>query len=274
MPIAGWLDAAVLVLLLAWFGWELAGSPPVHFNYRLREGATKRIIIHASHTGPDVGDTTGNLRIRGREHGLLDIGYHFVIERDGRWTNTRWPDAMGSHAPGLNHNSVGICLANDGTEYPSKDQVESLKEIIGYLFTRFGPLMIQGHTEAQRIRNREPCPGFDLGKLREDLKLNDYTASVSHPGRKEDGGKDNRQLYENMGGAATLSEQQRLLLEYLSRPKTPALTNLIALTNLGIGSLSSRISELRRMGHNIVSEDKLDFNGRRYVSYTLQPKAP
>lgn len=227
------------------------------FTYRRRTAQTRGVIIHASHTGPEIQDTVTHLRVKGRANGLLDVGYHFVIERDGRWENTRWPDQLGSHAPGFNHNTIGICLANgDGEEYPTEAQVASTKEIVGLLLTEFGPLAIQGHSELQRLKGREPCPTFDMDKFREDTMP---TLPAPKPPRKP----------------TPMSEQSRVILAYLSQPGNKALTNLIALTNLGIGSLSSRIAELRQAGHNIISTNATDWHGRRYVRYTLeeQPNA-
>lgn len=225
-------------------------------NYRQRTAQTRRVIIHASHTGPEITDTVSHLRVKGRENGLLDIGYHFVIERDGTWENTRFPDRLGSHAPGFNHDSIGICLANGpGEEYPTKEQVAAAKEIIGLLLTEFGPLAIQGHTEVQRLKNRDACPGFDMGQFRSEVNpVSECANAAELPTPRK---------------PASMSEQSREILAYLSQPGNRALTNLIALTNLGIGSLSSRIAELRQMGHNIISTPATDWHGRRYVKYTL-----
>lgn len=73
-----------------------------------------------------------------------------------------------------------------------------------------------------------------------------------------------------------LSPQTRLVWDYLKQGKH--LTQLIALTNLGVGSLTSRIAELRKAlaGNNswvIVSERKVDFNKKRYVSYKIEEVA-
>ncbi|MCW2317110.1 hypothetical protein M2322_002664 [Rhodoblastus acidophilus] len=230
------------------------------------------------------------LRVRARENGLLDIGYHFVIERDGRVIMTRPVGRMGSHTPGCNHDSIGVCLAMDGDFYPEPPQVISLARLVAEL----GPdLPILGASEVCRYRDKRPSL-FSMGQLREDIHsiMNDYTDSVSKPGAKE-GGADDRALYEAglpgdlgvdtstgnteftqgegvipaPGPQLTLSQQQQLVLEYLQSGR--ALTNLIAISNLGVGSLSSRIAELRAMGTAITGTPKYDFNGRRYMSYTL-----
>lgn len=69
--------------------------------------------------------------------------------------------------------------------------------------------------------------------------------------------------------AITMPTQRRLVLDYLLAGRR--LSNLIAITNLGVGSLTSRVAELRRDGYNIQSETKSDHGGKRYVSYWLDP---
>lgn len=68
-----------------------------------------------------------------------------------------------------------------------------------------------------------------------------------------------------------LSPQNRYVLEALQSGRT--LTNIIALTTMGIGSLTSRIAELRKAGHPIVDEDREDMRGKRYKAYKLAKKA-
>jgi hypothetical protein len=76
-----------------------------------------------------------------------------------------------------------------------------------------------------------------------------------------------------------LSEQQRLVLEYLQARRT--LTPMIALISLGIGSLTSRVAELRRLRNpdgtrRYIIGDKWckDHHERRYKTYWLGDKEP
>lgn len=62
-----------------------------------------------------------------------------------------------------------------------------------------------------------------------------------------------------------LSTQQQILVDYMKRGST--VTNAVAITCLGIGSLSKRISELNRLGYPIVTEDRTDRYERRYRAY-------
>lgn len=68
--------------------------------------------------------------------------------------------------------------------------------------------------------------------------------------------------------ASALTPQQRTILEYLQAGRS--LTNQIALNNLGIGSLTSRIAELRKMGHQITDTVEKDFHGKDYKKYALK----
>ncbi len=66
----------------------------------------------------------------------------------------------------------------------------------------------------------------------------------------------------------TLTPQQETVLSYLKKGRT--LTNKVALTCLGVGSLSSRISELRRLGYDIETEHEEDaLTGRLFKKYNL-----
>lgn len=65
-----------------------------------------------------------------------------------------------------------------------------------------------------------------------------------------------------------LTGSQQVVIDYLKKGRT--LTNKVALTCLGVGSLSSRIAELRRLGYPItdaLEEDTL--TGRNFKKYRL-----
>ncbi len=41
------------------------------------------------------------------------VGYHYVIEKDGRVTQTRQHDEEGAHCIGMNRSSIGVCFAGN-----------------------------------------------------------------------------------------------------------------------------------------------------------------
>lgn len=65
-----------------------------------------------------------------------------------------------------------------------------------------------------------------------------------------------------------LSDQQRRVYDYLVTGR--GLSNLLAITNLSIGSLSSRVAELRKMGLAITSEGRTNpVTAKKYIVYRL-----
>lgn len=144
---------------------------PVLIGYKPR-ASTKRIILHESHTAwPAVPSAAAHLRVTGRQNGLLEIGYHAVIEADGTVVRTRKWQSLGSHAPGCNHDSIGICLAGDEHNtnwvYGRVVQFASLELVYGDLELHYGNLPVLGHDEVIRRRDRtHKCPSFDMDWVR------------------------------------------------------------------------------------------------------------
>jgi hypothetical protein len=65
-----------------------------------------------------------------------------------------------------------------------------------------------------------------------------------------------------------LTPQQQIVLDQLSAGRS--LTNIVALTCHGVGSLSSRIAELRRLGHKIEDRTETDQFERQYKVYSIK----
>ena len=125
------------------------------------------IIIHCSATRPkqDIGaDWIRNIHVN--QNGWLDIGYHFVIRRNGVVENGRPLDQAGSHCKGHNHDTIGICLVgglNDDLR-PEDNftdaQWKSLFKLVDELKTRFAIQKISGHNQY----SSKACPCFDVTK--------------------------------------------------------------------------------------------------------------
>lgn len=147
---------------------------------------TRLLIIHDSHTLPDVCATEDVPRwsvlahAGGLKMGLLSIGYHFIIERDGKVVECRGRELIGSHSPGHNMASIGICLVGgreeiegDGVDNFTHDQRRNLLCLIHELRQAYPGVRLKGHSEVQRYRNRShpKCPSLDMDLLREDADL-------------------------------------------------------------------------------------------------------
>jgi hypothetical protein len=159
--------------------------PQLKYRKRL---STKRLILHDSHTVPGRFDLKNWLTLEGRRQGLLSIGYHFLVLEDGQHWMTRPHDTVGSHTPGFNHDSVGICLAGGRREVSgedgeillrpadtfSKEQLEGLHWLVDHLEGNYGPLLVAAHTELGRHQHKHdyPCPALRMDDLRGYLSLN------------------------------------------------------------------------------------------------------
>ena len=122
--------------------------------------------MHCSATpeGRDVKTDT----IRGwhvNERKWSDIGYHYVIELDGKVINGRPLERAGAHVRGFNKNSIGICYVGGMTKdmKEPKDtrtdaQLKSLIDLLIELKYRFPDSVIKGHNDYD---SKKACPSFD-----------------------------------------------------------------------------------------------------------------
>lgn len=65
-----------------------------------------------------------------------------------------------------------------------------------------------------------------------------------------------------------LSPQQRLIYDYLMTGR--ALTRQVAINTLNVQEVTTRISELKRLGLEIKSQFSKDFGGTRYKKYWVE----
>ncbi|WP_410171154.1 N-acetylmuramoyl-L-alanine amidase [Brucella intermedia] len=155
-------------------------------RYKPRQ-TTTQIILHDSHTIPEVSTVDNVPRWASMAHegglkmGLLSIGYHDIIERDGTIIECRHHSLVGSHTPGHNLDSIGICLVGgreveggEGVDNFTEDQKRSLLRRCHEYRTLYPSILkVVGHSEVQRFRRRDtpPCPPLDMELFREDLEL-------------------------------------------------------------------------------------------------------
>lgn len=100
--------------------------------------------------------------------GWSDIGYHFLIDRDGKIGRGRAVEKIGAHVRGHNKDSIGIALigghgagADDSPEDHFTDQqLAALRGLIEDLKGKYGDLRVVGHN---RYANKG-CPGFRAAK--------------------------------------------------------------------------------------------------------------
>lgn len=131
--------------------------------------STTLIIVHCSATSPSMDVDTATIRRwhsdpKPKGRGWADIGYHFVIERDGKIVKGRDIHVVGAHVSGKNSESVGICMVggvNDKNKPENnftEEQFASLIKLLHFLKIVYPTASIAGHNEFAR----KACPSFDV----------------------------------------------------------------------------------------------------------------
>ena len=127
---------------------------------------TNTIVVHCSATRPEQQVTFETIkRWHRNERAFIDIGYHWVIERDGTVKQGRPIDDWGAHVRGRNHESVGICLIgglnseNAGEDNFTKLQKRMLKFLVGGCLQLWPDAVVKGH---YHLDGGKECPCFDI----------------------------------------------------------------------------------------------------------------
>lgn len=130
------------------------------------------IAIHCSATKPDQNITMETIRQWHLDKGWSDIGYNFVIERDGTTKGGRDLDGdgdhfeeIGAHVRGYNSKAIGICLAGgiDKSGKPdsnfTRHQYKSLETLVEQIKGMYPDSIVQGHRDFPNVA--KACPSFD-----------------------------------------------------------------------------------------------------------------
>lgn len=130
--------------------------------------STDFIVIHCSATRPsmDVGAKEIRKWHTSPPRNWADIGYHYVIRRNGTVEAGRAEKVVGAHVEGHNHNSLGVCWVggvNEDTlgaeDNRTPEQKAALKTLIAYLKARYPNAKVQGHRDFPNVK--KACPSFD-----------------------------------------------------------------------------------------------------------------
>ena len=129
---------------------------------------TDSIIIHCAATKASM--DIGYKEIREwhvDQNGWDDVGYHFIIKRNGQYEKGRPEGYSGAHAPSHNSRSIGICLvggmADDGGPENNftLEQFLTLKDLVNMIMDKYSDITeILGHCDVQD--NKPNCPGFNV----------------------------------------------------------------------------------------------------------------
>lgn len=131
--------------------------------------STDYIAIHCSASRPSQVVNAKVIRQWHKARGFKDIGYHYVILRDGTVEKGRPEAEMGAHVgEPTNYNpvSVGVCLVggiNDNTLGPENNftdaQWGALTLLLSDLTMRYPKARVWGHRDFPGVK--KACPCFD-----------------------------------------------------------------------------------------------------------------
>jgi len=130
------------------------------------------IAIHCSATPATSDIGAADIRRWHRAQGWRDIGYHYVIRRDGTIEKGRPDDMPGAHEPKINSRSLSVCLVGGsppvgspahkkglGEDNFTDAQWASLKKLVTELHRKHPKAEVLGHRDVPGVR--KACPSFD-----------------------------------------------------------------------------------------------------------------
>jgi N-acetylmuramoyl-L-alanine amidase len=126
---------------------------------------TNWIVIHCTATRA-IQSNIGAKDVRQwhLQKGWSDIGYHYVIKRNGAVEKGRDIGIVGAHVEGHNADSIGISLVgglNDDTWKPENNytpqQWESLEKLVSTLTKKYPAAKVLGHRDFAGVKKACPC---------------------------------------------------------------------------------------------------------------------
>lgn len=137
----------------------------------------REIIVHCSATPEHEDYTVSQIRQMHLARGFSDIGYHYVIYRDGTVNPGRSEAISGAHCTGHNSISIGVCYIGGCPPRTVKDwakqakdtrtmaQKLALAQLLRELKTKYPGAKIYGHRDFAN----KGCPSFNAKKEYEAL---------------------------------------------------------------------------------------------------------
>lgn len=133
--------------------------------------STKYLVVHCSATRPSQDIGAAEIRKWHTEppRGWEDIGYQYVIRRNGVVEPGRPVNAVGAHVYGqINRESVGICLVGGTSEDGKRDELNytnfewsALETLLRVLLHVYPGSVVRGHND---FTDEKQCPVFDVKK--------------------------------------------------------------------------------------------------------------
>ena len=143
----------------------------------LKNMKVKEIILHCAATPEGKAFTAKDIDSMHRQRGFRKIGYHYVIDLDGKVEKGRADNENGAHTIGHNSIALGICyivgVAKDGKtpkDTRTEEQKVALYELVKELMEKYNLTLddVHGHYEFAN----KACPSFKMETFKKEF--NDY----------------------------------------------------------------------------------------------------
>lgn len=127
-----------------------------------------KIIIHCTATPEGRHITIDDVDKWHKKRGFKKIGYHYLIELNGKLSRGRSEEEQGAHCRGYNKNTIGVCYVGglDKNMRPrdtrTKEQKHALKILLEYLKDKYPKSTIHAHNEFAN----KACPCFDVSEYK------------------------------------------------------------------------------------------------------------
>lgn len=144
---------------------DVAKPPPNVASLKLIDTARpiKELIWHCAATREGQDFTVDDIRSWHKQRGFSDIGYHFVVYRDGTIMFGRPIGQIGAHVEGHNTGTIGACyiggLTADGKkpkDTRTPEQRASMLWLTEQLVKKFPITLVSGHNQYAA----KACPSF------------------------------------------------------------------------------------------------------------------
>lgn len=135
----------------------------------------KYIIIHCSATPPKLDIGAAEIDRWHRQRGWNEIGYHFVIRKNGTLEKGRDLYKVPAQAKGYNKNAIGICYVGGlDEELKPKDtrtnwQKTTMEALVKALHDIYPEAEILGHRDLPGVH--KSCPSFDVKTWLKEIRL-------------------------------------------------------------------------------------------------------
>ncbi|MDE1333414.1 N-acetylmuramoyl-L-alanine amidase [Vibrio aestuarianus] len=131
------------------------------------------ITVHCSATTPSQQIGVADIRQWHQAKGWRDVGYHYVITRQGHVEQGRALNQVGAHVRGHNHGNIGICLVGgcDTRQQPQDNFTLAQRKALFGLITRLQAVFSIADDQVQPHHHwaNKACPVMVIQPLLSNL---------------------------------------------------------------------------------------------------------